>query len=140
MATPESKIKQHLRERIKALGGELRFAGWMGRKDCPDCRVMLRGKNCWAETKAPGEKPRPSQDREFDVMRRHGETVLELATTEDRIAAGRRFYNANVRALNTKVETFPANVVAGMFGFERAEYFEVTDPQIRQAPQVDFGV
>lgn len=63
----------------------------------------------------------------------------ELATTEDRIAAGRRFYNANVRALNTKVETFPANVVAGMFGFQRAEYFEVTDPQVRQAPQVDFG-
>ncbi|MCV2395357.1 LemA family protein [Actinotalea sp. M2MS4P-6] len=63
----------------------------------------------------------------------------ELATTEDRIAAGRRFYNANVRALNTKVETFPANVIAGMFGFQRAEYFEVTDPQVRQAPQVDFG-
>lgn len=63
----------------------------------------------------------------------------ELATTEDRIAAGRRFYNANVRALNTKVESFPANVIAGMFSFTRAEYFEVTDPEVRQAPQVDFG-
>lgn len=63
----------------------------------------------------------------------------ELATTEDRIAAGRRFYNANVRALNTKVESFPANVIAGMFSFTRAEYFEITDPEVRQAPQVDFG-
>ncbi len=62
----------------------------------------------------------------------------ELANTEDRIAAGRRFYNANVRELNTKVETFPANVVANMFGFSRAEYFEVDDPQIRQAPSVSF--
>lgn len=63
----------------------------------------------------------------------------ELTNTEDRIAAGRRFYNANVRALNTKVETFPANVVANMFGFARAEYFETEDPVVRAAPRVDFG-
>ncbi len=62
----------------------------------------------------------------------------ELANTEDRIAAGRRFYNANVRQLNTTVESFPSNVVAGMFGFVRAEYFEAEDPQVRQAPTVQF--
>ncbi|HEY0120092.1 MAG TPA: LemA family protein [Cellulomonas sp.] len=62
----------------------------------------------------------------------------ELANTEDRIAAGRRFYNANVRELNTKVETFPSNLVAGMFNFTRAEYFEADDPQVRQAPTVSF--
>ncbi|QGQ18382.1 LemA family protein [Cellulomonas sp. JZ18] len=62
----------------------------------------------------------------------------ELTNTEDRIAAGRRFYNANVRALNTKVETFPPNVIANMFGFTRAEYFEADDPQVRQAPDVRF--
>lgn len=63
----------------------------------------------------------------------------ELTNTEDRIAAGRRFYNANVRELNTKVESFPSNVIAGMFHFVRAEYFEVTDPVMRTAPVVDFG-
>jgi LemA protein len=63
----------------------------------------------------------------------------ELATTEDRIAAGRRFYNANVRSLNTRVESFPANLVAGAFGFTRAEYFEVEDPAVRAAPTVSFG-
>jgi len=63
----------------------------------------------------------------------------ELATTEDRIAAGRRFYNANVRQLNTKVETFPANLVANTFGFTRAEYFETEDPAVRAVPRVDFG-
>ena len=62
----------------------------------------------------------------------------ELSNTEDRIAAGRRFYNANVRELNTKVETFPANIIANMFGFTRAEYFEVDDPQVRQSPSVSF--
>ncbi len=63
----------------------------------------------------------------------------ELTNTEDRIAAGRRFYNANVRELNTKVETFPANVIANMFSFSRAEYFETDDPAQRVAPRVDFG-
>jgi LemA protein len=64
---------------------------------------------------------------------------LELTNTEDRIAAGRRFYNANVRALNTKVESFPSNVIANSFGFARAEYFETEDPAVRAAPQVSFG-
>ena len=62
----------------------------------------------------------------------------ELTNTEDRIAAGRRFYNANVRELNTKVESFPSNLIAGMFNFSRAEYFEAEDPQVRQAPTVSF--
>lgn len=63
----------------------------------------------------------------------------ELTNTEDRIAAGRRFYNANVRELNTKVESFPSNLIANMFSFSRAEYFETEDPAVRQAPTIDFG-
>jgi LemA protein len=63
----------------------------------------------------------------------------ELATTEDRIAAGRRYYNANVRELNTKVESIPSNIIAGVGHFARADYFEVENAQVRQAPQVSFG-
>jgi LemA protein len=61
----------------------------------------------------------------------------ELTNTEDRVAAGRRFYNANVRAINTKIETFPVNIIANMFGFTRHEYFE-TDDVARSAPNVSF--
>ncbi|KRC33130.1 LemA family protein [Oerskovia enterophila] len=68
-----------------------------------------------------------------------GQLQAELTNTEDRIAAGRRFYNANVRTLNTKVETFPPNVIAKMFGFQRAEYFEVDNPAVRNAPRLDFN-
>ena len=60
----------------------------------------------------------------------------ELTTTENRIAAARRFYNGNVRALNTRVSTFPSNLVAGMFGFERAQFFELQDPAAAEAPRV----
>ena len=67
------------------------------------------------------------------------ELQRELSSTEDRIAAGRRFYNANVRELNTKVESFPSNILAGMFNFAKADYFEVEEAAQREAPQVSFG-
>ena len=67
------------------------------------------------------------------------ELQRQLAETEDRIAAGRRFYNANVRVYNTKVESVPANIIANMFKFEKATYFQVDEPAVRQAPDVNFG-
>ena len=51
----------------------------------------------------------------------------ELVDTEDKIQASRRFYNGGVRDLNTKIQTFPANIVAGMFYFQAKEFFEVED-------------
>ena len=63
----------------------------------------------------------------------------ELTETEDRIAAARRFYNGNVRALNTRVEAFPSSLVASSFGFTKAEYFEVTDPAARAPVNVSFA-
>jgi LemA protein len=63
----------------------------------------------------------------------------ELTETEDRVAAGRRFYNANVRELNTRVESFPLNVLASIFHFERAELFETADPGRRVAPRANYG-
>ncbi len=67
------------------------------------------------------------------------ELQSQLGETEDRIAAARRFYNANVRSLNTRCESFPSNVVASWFRFGKAEYFEVDDPTVRAVPTVDFG-
>ena len=60
----------------------------------------------------------------------------ELAMTEDRIQAARRFYNANVRDLNTRVEQVPSNVIAGLFHFESADYFEIDEASVRAAPSV----
>ena len=67
------------------------------------------------------------------------ELQRQLAETEDRIAAGRRFYNANVRVYNTKVESVPTNIIANVFKFEKATYFQVDEPAVRQAPDVNFG-
>ncbi len=63
----------------------------------------------------------------------------EITDTEDKIQASRRFYNGGVRDLNTKIQTFPDNIIAGMFGFREREFFEVEDrAAIEQAPQVKF--
>lgn len=56
----------------------------------------------------------------------------ELTTTEDRIAAGRRFYNAKVRNLNTTVTTFPTKLLASIVDFRPAEYFDAEDPDVRR--------
>jgi LemA protein len=60
----------------------------------------------------------------------------ELTETEDRIAAGRRYYNATVRTYNTRIDTIPSGLVAGVFRFTPAEYFEVDDPDVRAVPPV----
>ena len=58
----------------------------------------------------------------------------ELADTENKIQAARRFYNANVRDLNTAVMSFPGNVIAGMFHFAKKEYFDLPDDHAAQEP------
>ena len=55
------------------------------------------------------------------------ELQRELRDTEDKIQASRRFYNTNVMALNTGVESFPANIVASTFNFKVAEFFEIEE-------------
>ncbi|MBU2500374.1 MAG: LemA family protein [bacterium] len=63
----------------------------------------------------------------------------ELTNTEDRIQAARRFYNGNVRDLNTRIEVFPSNVIASLFRFRPEEFFEVESAVIRQVVDVSFG-
>lgn len=55
------------------------------------------------------------------------ELQRELADTENKIQAARRFYNTNVRDLNTGIESFPGNVVARMFSFEKRDFFELAE-------------
>lgn len=61
-----------------------------------------------------------------------------LATIESDIQNARRYYNAVVRDLNTRIQTFPANLVAGMFGFQTRQFFELDTPAERQVPTVKF--
>ncbi len=62
-----------------------------------------------------------------------------MAETENRIASVRRLYNGNVREMNNAVQTFPSVIIAGVFSFKSAEYFEIEDAAVREAPKVSFS-
>ena len=61
----------------------------------------------------------------------------ELTSTEDRVAYARQFYNDSVLSYNNKLQTFPRNVIAGMFNFEKREYFE-GEPEATGPVRVQF--
>jgi LemA protein len=77
--------------------------------------------------------PTLKADQQFRALQ------AQLAETEDRIAAGRRFYNGNVRAYNTRIDAFPSSVVARVSGFTKADYFEVDDAAVRGPVDVELG-
>ena len=66
------------------------------------------------------------------------ELQRELTDTEDKIQAARRFYNTNVMELNTKIESFPSNMIAGVFSFKQMELFEIAEAKEREVVQVKF--
>ena len=63
---------------------------------------------------------------------------LELKNTEDKIASSRNSYNDAVNTYNTKIETIPSNIIAGMFHFEKAELFKVDNEEVRKNVKVSF--
>lgn len=65
------------------------------------------------------------------------ELQRELRDTEDKIQASRRFYNTNVRDFNTKLETFPTNLIASLFNFKKREFFEAAEGE-KELPKVKF--
>lgn len=66
------------------------------------------------------------------------ELQRELRDAEDKIMAARRFYNSNVRDLNILIESFPANIIASLFGFKKMEFFQLEEPKERETPTVKF--
>jgi hypothetical protein len=86
----ESKIREYLKDRVTACGGELRALNWFGRRSAPDVLVMFPVKRgfdwqhgpFFVETKAPGGEPTDAQEREHERMRAAGCNVLVLSTKE----------------------------------------------------------
>ena len=71
------------------------------------------------------------------------QNFLELQGTlnqlESEIAASRRIYNSNVQSFNTKIQSFPGVLIAGSFGFQKREFFEIEDPTDREPVAVSFS-
>ena len=65
------------------------------------------------------------------------ELQRELSDTENKVQAARRFYNTNVNSFNTTLQTFPTNMIAGMFSFSAKEFFEIDDDVERAVPEIN---
>jgi LemA protein len=63
----------------------------------------------------------------------------QLSELEDEIQASRRIYNSNVQVFNTRIQQFPASIPAKQMGYTEKQYFEITEPTEREAPQVSFS-
>ncbi len=66
------------------------------------------------------------------------ELQRELSDTENKIQASRRFYNGNVMILNTKVDSFPSNIIANIFGFDKTAFFEIGNAVEKEPVKVSF--
>lgn len=70
--------------------------------------------------------------------RHMSQLMEELTSTENKITFARQYYNDEVNRLNTAVQQFPGNIVAGMFNFQKADFFEIENPAEKKAPEVKF--
>jgi len=75
--------------------------------------------------------PQLKADRQFLRL------AEQLSAIEDQLQMARRYYNGAVRNYNIRVESFPSNLVAGLFGFKRAEFFQIETATERAAPKVE---
>ena len=66
------------------------------------------------------------------------ELQRELSDTENKIQASRRFYNTTVRDLNTKIESFPTNLIVGMLGFKMMDFFKTETAEEKEPVNVEF--
>lgn len=66
------------------------------------------------------------------------ELQRELSDTENKIQASRRFYNTNVRDLNTSIESFPSNIIANVFSFSKKDFFELKEQEANNPVEVKF--
>jgi len=62
----------------------------------------------------------------------------ELTSTENKVSFARQYYNDEVLKYNTKIQSFPTNILAGMFNFEESDFFEIEMPDEREVPEVKF--
>ena len=76
---------------------------------------------------------------ELKANQNFSELQQELQNTEDKISFSRQFYNDTVTMYNTKLEVFPSNFIASMFGFKTADFFKVESEEARKNVKVDFG-
>ena len=124
----------HERETLEAVT-QARTAAVAGQNGTPEQRAQLEG----ALSQALGKlfavaEAYPDLKASQNFLQFQG----ELSNTENEIQLSRRYYNGTARDLNTAVESFPSNILANIFHFEKVQYFEIENAADRAVPTVKF--
>lgn len=119
--------RQVLEEVVKLRTQAMQSRGSAASQAVDETALLLGLKKLFAVVEA---YPQLKADSSFLALQ------VELALTEDRIAAARRFYNANIREMTQLCRTVPSNLIAAMFGFEGGDYFELGSEAERVVPKV----
>ena len=116
-------------------------------RDIAELRAKSISGGTVAEQSAVGQAMTAALGRIFAIAEAYPELKADanfrdlqdkLSQIEDEIQMSRRYYNGAVRNLNTMIESFPSNMVAKQFSFQKAEFFEIGDAAAREVPKVDF--
>jgi LemA protein len=116
-------------------------------RDIAELRAKSIAGGTVAEQSAVGQAMSAALGRLFAIAEAYPELKADanfrdlqdkLSHIEDEIQLSRRYYNGAVRNLNTMIESFPTNIIAGQFSFQKAEFFEIGDAAAREVPKVDF--
>ena len=116
-------------------------------RDIAELRAKSIAGGSVAEQSAVGQAMSQALGRLFAIAEAYPELKTDanfrdlqdkIAGLEDEIQMSRRYYNGAVRNLNTMIESFPTNLIATQFKFEKAEFFEIGDAAAREVPKVDF--
>ena len=116
-------------------------------RDIAELRAKSISGGSVAEQSAVGQAMSQALGRLFAIAEAYPELKADanfrdlqdkLSGIEDEIQMSRRYYNGAVRSLNTMIESFPSNLIATQFKFDKAEFFEIGDAAAREVPKVDF--
>jgi len=116
-------------------------------RDLAELRAKSIAGGTVAEQSAVGQAMSQALGRIFAIAEAYPELKADanfrdlqdkLSGIEDEIQMSRRYYNGAVRNLNTMIESFPTNLIANQFQFQKAEFFEIGDAAAREVPKVDF--
>ena len=127
MAHERETLEAVTKARTDADGRRQRHARAARRR--PKARCRRRWAGC-----SPSPRPIPTSR----PARTSCSSRARCSNTEDEIQLSRRYYNGTARDLNTAVESFPSNILANIFHFEKVQYFEIDNPADRAVPQVKF--
>lgn len=152
-----STIETQLKRRYDLIPNLVETVKGYAKHESQTLEAVIAARNTAMNTHGAGEKKSESENVLTDALKSVfalGESYpdlkasanfldlqQELADTETKIQASRQFYNTTVMALNTKIETFPSNIIAGFFKFKPAQFFELDESEraaANKAPKVSF--